>query len=316
MADVEYKQDIFKSSAKACATSANLAVGFDALGLALEAPYDVVHLERRSDAKVRITQIQGQDAARLPKDPSDNVASAVLIKLIDDYQLPYGVDISIEKGIALGSGMGGSAASAVAALVAFNHLLREPLSEKVLFDYACYGEKVASGAAHGDNVLPCLLGGLCIMDPLAQQWYRKIKVPAWSVTLVHPEIQLETKAARAALDQSYSMDQMAEYGAKFAGFLYALEHQDVGLIQAVARKSFFDPSRAHFIPGFKDISCIAYEHGAMMCCISGSGPSVFALSENPSPKMGQEMQKVFSDQGLGACVYSGAINQNGAAIIS
>src|SRR6185295_10056838 len=151
-------------------------VGFDILGHTLAGPGDRATVRVIDAPKVRIAAIRGCKV-ELPRDAERNTAGAALIALREALQLPHGFEIELDKGIAFGSGMGGSASSCVAALVAANALLDEPLGIDALYPLAMHGEAVASGGLHGDNVGPMLMGGLVLATAV-----RMVSIPvppAW-----------------------------------------------------------------------------------------------------------------------------------------
>src|SRR5690606_34378049 len=195
------------------ASVGNVGVGFDILGHVIEGPGDTVTVRRIVEPTVRIAAIRGT-TLDLPLDAPSNTAGAALIAMREALALPFGFEIEIDKGIALGSGMGGSAASCVAALVAANALLDAPLTPQALYPFALVGEAVASGGRHGDNLGPMLLGGLVLAT--ADRLVR-IPVPsAWHSLVVHPEAVLETRRARDALAGSYALKDFVAQSANLA----------------------------------------------------------------------------------------------------
>jgi len=206
-----------------------------------------------------------------------NTAGRALVALQEALALPFGFELELDKGIALGSGMGGSAASCVAALVAANALLDEPLSREALYPFALEGEAVASGGRHGDNLGAMLLGGLVLAttDRLI-----KLRVPAaWHCVLVHPDQVLETRRAREALAGSYELKTIVAQSSNFALVLTGCERGDAGLVRAGLADVLVEPRRAPLIPGFHAVKQAALDAGAMGASISGAGPSVFAWFE-------------------------------------
>ncbi len=254
------------------ASVGNVAVGFDILGHGIEGVGDTVAVRRIDAPEVRISAITGA-TVDLPREAVGNTAGAALIALRQALELPYGFEVQIEKGIPLGSGMGGSAASCVAALVAANALLDVPLSAEALYPFALVGEAVASGGQHGDNLGPLLLGGLVLAT--AQRIVR-IPVPeAWHSLLVHPDAVLETRRARAALTGSYELKEFVAQSANLALVLAGCHAGRADLVRDGLADVLVEPRRAPLIAGFYQAKQAALAAGAMGASISGAGPSVF-----------------------------------------
>lgn len=259
------------------ASVGNVGVGFDLLGHSLDAIGDTATVRRIDESTVRIAAIRGT-TVELPMQAERNTAGRALISLREALALPFGFELELDKGIALGSGMGGSAASCVAALVAANDLLDEPLSREALYPLALDGEQVASGGRHGDNLGPMLLGGLVLAT--ADRILR-LRVPAdWHCALVHPDQVLETRRAREALAGSYELKQFVAQSANLSLVLAGCERGDAELVRAGLNDVLVEPRRAPLIPGFPAVKQAALDAGAMGASISGAGPSVFAWFES------------------------------------
>ena len=259
------------------ASVGNVGVGFDILGHAIAGIGDTVTVRRIAEREVCIEAIRGADVP-LPREAALNTAGASLLALQQGLDLPFGFAVEIDKGIPLGSGMGGSAASCVAALVAANALLDSPLDRHALYRFALEGELVASGGRHGDNLGPMLLGGLVLStaDRLVP-----IPVPAqWHSLLVHPDAVLETRRARAALQGSYALGDFVAQSANLALVLAGCHQGDAALVRAGLRDVLIEPRRAPLIIGFDVARDAALAAGVMGASISGAGPSVFAWFED------------------------------------
>jgi len=265
-----------EARAFAPATIGNVAVGFDLLGHSIEGAGDAATVRRVSELGVRVVAIRGI-AGALPMEAEKNTAGRALVALRDALALPFGFELELDKGIALGSGMGGSAASCVAALVAANALLDEPLSREALYPFALEGEAVASGGRHGDNLGPMLLGGLVLAT--ADQLIKLRVPPTWHCVLVHPDQVLETRRAREALAGSYELKTIVAQSSNFALVLTGCERGDASLVRAGLADVLVEPRRAPLIPGFHAVKQAALDAGAMGASISGAGPSVFAWFE-------------------------------------
>lgn len=257
------------------ASIGNLGVGFDILGQTFEGAGDRAIVRRIAEPVVRIVAIRGLD--NLPMDAAGNTAGAALIALRESLHLGHGFEIELDKGIPFGSGMGGSAASCVAALVAANALLESPLDVHALYPFALHGESVASGGRHGDNVGPMLVGGVALTTA---QRIIPIAVPdAWHSVLVHPHAVLETRRAREALHGAYAISDFVAQSANLALFLEGCRRGDTTLVREGLRDVLVEPRRAPLIAGFAQVKQAALVLGAMGSSISGAGPSVFAWFE-------------------------------------
>ena len=280
----------------------NVGVGFDILGHTIADIGDVATVRRIDAPTVRIAAIRGT-VTDLPLEAARNTAGGALISLREALALPYGFEIEIDKGIPLGSGLGGSAASCVAALVAANALLDAPLDAHALYPHALAGEAVASGGLHGDNVGPMLLGGLVLAtaDRLT-----KIEVPAaWHAAVVHPHAVLETRHARAALAGHYALKEFVAQSAQLAQVLLGCERGDAALVRAGLDDLLVEPRRAPLIVGFAEVKRAALDAGAMGASISGAGPSVFAWCESrgAAEHAAAGMAQAFADAGFDSDVH-------------
>lgn len=258
------------------ASVGNIGVGFDLLGHAIDGPRDIAIVRRIDVPEVRIDAIRGDvpGVDALPLEAARNTAGRALIALRDALDLQYGFAIELEKGIPLGSGLGGSAASCVAALIAANALLDTPLSRDGLYPFSLQGEAVASGSLHGDNVAPMLLGGVVLAT---QERMIPLPVPSWlHCVVVHPDQVLETRRARAALSDPYPLSQFVTQSTHLALFLTGLQRGDARMIREGLRDVLVEPRRAALIPGFAAVKQAALDHDALGASISGAGPSVFA----------------------------------------
>lgn len=299
------------------ASTSNLAVGFDLFGHPIEALGDRVLVRRRAEQGVVIRRIDGS-TDELPLDPTANTATVGLLRLIEDRGLEFGFEVEICKGIPLGSGMGGSAASAVAAIVAANALLPEPLGRADLFRYALAGEAVASGEAHGDNIAPSLLGGLVLVRSLDPLDVVQIPVPeALRCVIVRPHLRIETREARAVLPAAIPLRAHIEQSANLAGFVAGCFSGDLELIRRSLRDVVIEPHRAALIPGFHEVQRVALELGALGCSISGAGPSLFAWCEDDdaAARISSAMIAVFAEYGLEADGWTSPIAGRGAHLL-
>ena len=302
-----------QATAFAPASVGNIGVGFDILGHTIDGPGDRATVRRIGAHDVRIAAIRN-NRVDLPFEADRNTAGAALIALRNGLRLDYGFEIELDKGIAFGSGMGGSAASCVAALVAANALLDEPLPREALYPYALVGEAVASGGYHGDNVGAMLLGGIVLATA-----DRLVRVPApseWHCVLVHPDASLETKRAREALKGNYELHEFVLQSAHLALVLSGCHAGDADLVRAGLKDVLIEPRRAGLITGFAQVQRAALDHGAMGASISGAGPSVFAWFESQpaAAAASQSMHAAFSDAGIASESFVSPINGPAASL--
>lgn len=297
------------------ASVGNIGVGFDILGHSIAGAGDHATVRRITAPEVRITAIRGSTVA-LPHDAAANTAGAALIALREALQLPFGFEIELDKGIALGSGMGGSAASCVAALVAANALLDDPLDPTALYPYAVTGEAVASGGRHGDNVGPMLLGGVVLAT--AEHVVPVPVPPAWTCVLVHPDAVLETRRARAALAGTYELKQFVAQSANLSLVLAGCWRGNAALVRAGLSDVLVEPRRAPLIEGFAAVKHAALAGDAMGASISGAGPSVFAWfeTETQARAAAPAMAAGFADAGFTSQTYISPVAGPAAQVIA
>src|ERR1700731_4701637 len=266
-------------TAFAPATVANVGIGFDILGHTVEALGDRVRLRRIDEPVVRIRSITGI-AGDLPAEPAHNTAGRAVQALHAALALNFGFEMQIEKGIPLGSGLGGSAASAVGAVVAANALLPHPSSKLELLKFAMQGEKVASGSLHVDNIAPSLFGGLVLTVGIDHPRVKQIPVPSGiQSVIVHPHMFLSTKQARAILKRSVELSDFVWQTANLAGFISGCYTNDLDMIRASFQDVVIEPQRQALIPGFNAVRQAAMDAGALGCSISGAGPTMFAWAQ-------------------------------------
>ena len=302
-----------RATAAAPASVGNVGVGFDILGHAIVGPVDRVTVERIEAHEVRIAGIEGV-VTDLPLDPEKNTAGRALLALRGRLGLTHGFEVRIDKGIPLGSGMGGSAASCVAALVAANALLEHPASIDVLYQCAMIGESAASGAEHGDNVGPMLIGGLALATH-----HRLIPIPVpegLTCVLVHPHQILETRTARAVLRLPFELPQFVEQSANLALVLAGCYRGDLEAIRAGLRDVLVEPLRAPLVGGFGPVKAAALEHGALGASISGGGPSVFAwCTRDRAEPIARAMEQAFRSAVIDCDVWISPVAAPGARVV-
>lgn len=297
------------------ASVGNVAVGFDIMGLALHTPGDEIVIHFSDKPGLRITAITGA-GGKLPLDPEKNTAGVAALRLIEHLKDPkLGFEIELHKKIPIGSGLGSSAASAVAGALAVNELLKRPLDKKELLTFALQGEQLASGSLHADNVAPSLLGGLLLIRDHQTLDIQRLPVPkGLFVTVVHPNVQVFTKEARSILSPAISMKEFIAQTANACGFLTGLFNSDFELLGRSLQDVVIEQQRASLIPHFYEVKEAVLSEGALGCSISGAGPSIFALAPNSliAENIGAAMQRVFNDGGIQNSVFVSTINQEGA----
>jgi homoserine kinase len=264
------------ATAFAPASVGNVAIGFDILGFSVGALGDRVTVSRTEGRGVTITDITGV-AGPLPTDPTRNTAGRALLAMQEALQPGFGFAMRIDKGIPLGSGLGGSAASAVAAVVAANALLPRPCGTLELLKFAMQGEAVASGSMHVDNIAASLFGGLILTVGIDHPRVKQIPVPEGiRAIIVHPHMFLSTRQARAILKRSVELSDFVWQTANLAGFISGCYTNDLDMIRASFQDVVIEPQRQALIPGFQAVRLAAIEAGALGCSISGAGPTLFA----------------------------------------
>ena len=271
-------------TAFAPASIGNLGVGFDMLGLAIAGIGDRVLARKNDGPGVVISEVQDPDGSTHPflsTNAAENTASIAAESLWQAHGDGSGLDLIVQKGIPLQSGMGSSAASAVAAVVAVNALLTEPLEHARLITHALAGEEFASGGLHADNVAPSLVGGLVLCPHVLLPDVIQLPVPdGVSSVLVHPALQVNTAESRKGLASGYSMDQWLTQQGYLAGFVAACGQNDVDMLGRCLRDEIIEPQRADAVPCFAEVKRAAMRADALGCSLSGSGPSIFALSRD------------------------------------
>lgn len=297
------------------ATIANLSCGFDVLGLCLATAGDEM-IVRKSDVKgVRITKIVGAD---LPMETENNVAGVAALAMLEEVETEFGFEIEIYKHIKAGSGIGSSAASSAGAVFGINELLGRPFTRKELVKFAMQGEKLASGNAHADNVAPALLGGFTLVRCSNPLDIIKIESPSeLYATVVHPQIELKTSDARSVLKQTVSLKSAITQWGNVGGLVAGLYTEDYELIGRSLHDEIIEPVRSMLIPGFDLIKQTAYENGALGSGISGSGPSIFALSKGKenADKIAKAMSAVYEEMNLPYEIHVSKVNDEGMKII-
>jgi len=304
------------ATAFAPASVGNVAVGFDVLGHSVQAIGDRVTAKRIAEPTVRIAAINGL-VKDLPLEAEKNTAGMAVLSIVRDQKLDFGFELTIEKGIPLGSGMGGSAASAVAAVVAANALLPNSLDKLGMLKAAMHGEKVASGSVHVDNIAPSLFGGLVLTVGVDNPNVKQIPVPpSVRAVLVHPHMMLSTREARAILKRTVDLSDVIWQTANISGFITGCFTGDLHLIRESLLDVIIEPQRRVLIPGFDDVKKAFMDNGALGGSISGAGPTVFAwCEESKAVVIRNAMVAAFKKHGLGSDAWISSLDATGARVV-
>lgn len=297
------------------ATIANVSCGFDVLGLCLDTVGDEMIIRKVNDKGVKITKVIGQD---LPLETNKNVAGVAVLALLEKVAVDYGFEIEIYKNIKPGSGIGSSAASSAGAVFGVNKLLGEPFTLQELIPFAMEGERLASGTAHADNVAPALLGGFTLVRSYQPLDIVKIDAPtALYATVVHPQIEVKTADARSVLKQTVSLRQTVIQLGNLGGLISGLYTEDYELIGRSLHDEIVEPYRSILIPEFENVKKAALDAGALGSGISGSGPSIFALSKGKetAEKVGRAMASVYNTIAIDYDIHVSKVNANGIKIL-
>ena len=300
------------------ATVANVACGFDIFGFAVNEPGDVAKVTLRGNPGVEITRITGDDG-KLPKAAEKNTAGFAALRYLETIKSQQGVSIELHKKMPLSSGLGSSAASAVAVLFAINTLFDNRLTKSELLSIALQSEKLACGAAHADNAAPALFGGFLLIRENNPPDIVELPVPEnLYCTIIHPEIEINTADARNILAPNVPLKDAVKQWANTAGLVAGLYRKDLTLISRSMNDYIIEPQRAKLIPHFYEMKKAALDSGALGCSISGSGPSLFALSNSQeiAQKIAGSMSAVLANYKICNQIYISTINTEGPKIIA
>ncbi len=291
-------------------TVANMVCGFDVLGFALYEPADEMWMQLSEKPGIHI---HPDPQYNLPTDPEKNVAGAALLALLEAAPSGTGFDIKITKHIKPGSGVGSSAASAAGAVAGANALLGNIFNNEQLVQFAMFGEKVASGVKHADNIAPCIYGGVTLIRSIHPLDIIALPSPALHVSLVHPQIEVRTADARAILKKQLLLKDAIKQWGNIAGLVAGLSMSDYDLIGRSLEDHLIEPVRSILIPGFDEIKQRCKAVGALGGGISGSGPSIFMLSKTTdiANAVAAEMSAVYEALGVEYHTYVTTINTKG-----
>ena len=299
---------------KSPASVSNLNCGFDILGMALNEPFDTMQLSLKDEPGIII---QHTDNYQLPITADKNIAGVALQAMMNALEYKNGFEIVINKQIKPGSGIGSSAASAAGIVVAANELLGRPFNKKELVAFAMEGEVIASGSRHADNLAPCIYGGLVLIRDTASLDIIQLDAPPLFVTIVHPQIEIKTSYAREILPKEIPLKSAVIQWANVAGLITGFLKSDYALIGRSLEDVIIEPVRSKLIPGFDEVKSRCKEAGALGGGISGSGPSLFMLSEKEETAKQVEiiMKNVYEKLGIEYKAYVTTIKQGGVSVV-
>jgi len=297
------------------ATIANVSCGFDVLGLALDTVGDIMIIRKVAKKGISITKISPQN---LPLETHKNVAGVAALALLSETYSDFGFEIEIEKRIKPGSGIGSSAASSAGAVWAINELLGKPFNSTDLVRFAMEGERLATGVAHADNVAPALFGGFTLVRSYSPLDVISIPTPnELYVTVIHPQIEVKTADAREILKTTVPLKDAIKQWGNVGGLISGLYTEDYNLIGRSLEDFIIEPIRSILIPAFDSVKQQSLNAGALGCGISGSGPSIFALSkgEETAKKVAKVMKSVYDKVGIEYDIHVSKINKQGIKIL-
>ena len=295
-------------------TVANMVCGFDVLGMCLEEPYDVMQVRLLEEKKITIIS---KDGYQLPSDPAQNTAGAPLIEMLDELEGNIGFEVTINKNIKPGSGIGSSAASAAGAVVGANYLLGNVFSKEDLVRFAMFGEKVASGVKHADNIAPCIYGNVTLIRSIFPLDIINLHAPDFYVTIVHPQIEVRTSDARQILRKEVQLKDAIKQWGNIAGLVAGLLLKDFALIGRSLEDVIIEPVRSILIPGFDEVKSKCKLAGALGGGISGSGPSIFMISADKSIALQVEtvMKEIYERIGINYHSYVTTLSKTGVRVV-
>lgn len=301
------------------ATVANVTCGFDILGFAIDNPGDeiIVTLISNHGSNIVIKEITG-DNGILPYDPNKNTVTVSILKLLEHIKSDVSLEITLHKKMPLGSGLGSSAASSAAAVVAVNELLGFGLARKDLIVFAMEGERVASGSAHADNVAPSILGGFTLIRSNEPLDVVKITTPKdLYASVIHPHIEINTRDARSIVRQTVPLKKAIKQWGNIAGLIAGLTMSDYELIGRSMQDVIIEPARSILLPGFDSVKKAAMTNNAIGCGISGSGPSIFAISRgfDTAKSVAIAMLNEFKNINIEGEIFISKINSDGCKIL-
>jgi homoserine kinase len=297
-------------------TVSNVSCGFDVLGYCLDHIGDEMVVRPTSEKGIKITKIEGYD---LPLETHKNVAGVSALAVIEDYKPEVGFEIEIYKRIKPGSGIGSSAASAAGSVFAISQLLGSPYSQTELTQFAMKGEALASQSEHADNLAPAIFGGFVLVKSLQPLEIIDLPSPDELYTvIIHPQIEIKTAEARAILPKEITMQSAIAQWSNLGSLVHALHTSDYALMKRSLVDAVVEPHRKKLIPHFDEVKQIALSHDALGFGISGSGPSMFALTKGKSTAITveQAMRAFYHTTEIEFETYMSKVNNEGIKTLS
>jgi len=300
------------------ATISNINCGFDALGIAINFTCDEIIGRLSEKPGIHLTLV-GPKARSTPSDPSKNTVTVAIDRFLNALgeNASLGIDLQVKKMISPGSGLGSSAAGACAGVMLANELLGKPMENRQLLPFAILGEYAADQSWHADNVAPCLLGGAILIREMEPLDIHRLYTPrGLYIAVVTPQIRILTKEAREVLSEKVDFKKAVKQAANLASFVHALHTSDFDLLSRSLQDHLVEAQRAHLLPGFYDAKSAAMATGAMGCGISGSGPTIFTISnnENCAHESAEAITKVYSDSGVESWSVVSEVNHAGTVL--
>lgn len=297
------------------ATVANVVCGFDCLGFALSTPFDEMTVRLVEEPGIRITN---RDDFGLPTEPEGNVAGVAAAAMLKRANADFGVEIEIAKRIMPGSGIGSSSASSAGAVVALNRLLGDRFTKLELVDFAMEGERLASGSRHADNVAPCIFGGFTLVRSTEPPDIVPLDFPPLWATVIHPQIEIKTSEARAILPKEVPLKTATRQWGNVGSLVAGLAKGDYSLIARSLEDLIVEPVRKSMIPKFDEVKTASLTAGALGGGISGSGPSMFMLSEDlaTAEEVQAAMRGVYSRTDIEFNTYASQISNEGVRVVA
>jgi len=298
------------------ATVANLSCGFDILGLCLDKPYDEIEVIKIDEKKV-VIDIIDSPYSNIPANPLENTGGVPALGIIKDFNLDFGFNIKIKKGIPLCGGMGSSASTASGVVFAINKILNEKLTKKEMLKYALKGESVSVADAHADNIAPCLLGGLTLIRDTKSLDIMKIPISDFYISLIHPHFHISTQDARDILPKEIKLSTAIKQWGNIGALVLGFSSKNNNLIKRSMNDIIIEPVRSKLIKGFREIKNKSIELGAIGCSISGSGPTMFALCDdkNIAENIIDFSNSFYKKNNIGCDTYLSNVNSSGPSII-
>ena len=301
---------------RAPATIANLSCGFDVLGVCIKEPFDEITINKIPEKKVLINILDSK-FSNIPSNPKENTGGIPAELIINDFNLDYGFEININKGIPLCGGLGSSSATAAGVVYGINQLLDGKISKNNMIKYALEGEKISSDTPHADNIGPCILGGLVIIRDISKLDLIKVPTKNFYFAILHPDVKIDTKSARKILPDTVDLHTAVKQWGNISALTFGLSSYNINLIKRSMVDYIIEPVRSKLIPEYDNIKNAAISSGAIGCSISGSGPSIFALCENEknAKEVKIKMENILVHKSINFHSYVSQINSQGIEVL-